>query len=463
MRGFEPLDFTPFLLLTISYKPLTSIRKMSDSKILLILMPVFWPKMPPLGINYLKASAAFHGFNVDVLDLNNRFYNLASKGLKKEWLISCNVNLEENILKIIEANHPKEWSQCLKAMADYDTVGFSVFKSNVKTTQDVARRLKRLNPRLKILFGGPETARRYFKADSKLNESCDHMIVGEGERPFVEYLKKKTLPALCAFQELPDLKNLPFPRYDCLGQSVYPRPDAVALLFSRGCPRQCRFCSERLLYRSFRRRSVESLLDEIAFHKAKGVRYFVFHDSMFNADLKALNTFCDLVIKRYGAVFWEAQIGVRRDMSAALLRKINKSGCYNLFIGLESGCDKTLKNMQKGFNRAEALSLFKSLKKAGLNFGISLIVGYPTETEEDFVESLDFILKNKDFIPKVEQINPFVHYDGTTVCAQEGAATTLKALGRMEVALKVFKEHGIRYTNAFVGNLIEKNNEYLKK
>jgi radical SAM superfamily enzyme YgiQ (UPF0313 family) len=463
---------------------------MSDQKILLILMPVFWPKMPPLGINYLKAFADSQGFSVQAWDLNNRFYNLASQDLKKEWLISCNTNLEENILKIVETTHPKEWRACLKAIADYDAVGFSVFKSNFKATQEVARRLKRLNPRVKILFGGPEIARRYFKADSKFNppqkspgfspwdewrcafsakgseapdfspgnftEFCDHVIVGEGERPFVEYLKKKTLPSLCAFQELPDLENLPYPRFDGLKQAVYPRPDAAALLFSRGCPRRCRFCSERLLYHSFRRRSVESLLDEIAFHKTRGVRYFVFHDSMFNADVKALNAFCDGVIKRFGSILWEAQIGVQRGMSLTLLKKIKKSGCYNLFIGLESGCDKTLKNMQKGFNKTEALSLFKNFKKADLNFGVSLIVGYPTETKEDFAESLGFILKNKDFIPKVEQINPFVPYDGTNVCVEKGAASYQEALGRMEVALKAFKEHGIRMTNAFVGNLIEK-------
>lgn len=441
---------------------------MPHSKILLTLAPVFWPKMPPLGINYLKAFAASQGFSVDVSDLNNYFYNLASCDLKKEWLVSCNVGLEENILKIIETRHLKEWRQCLKTMSDYDVVGFSVFKSNFKTTQGLARRLKRLNPRVKILFGGPEMARQYFRADLKfnrgaeipgfqeLNEFCDHVIVGEGERPFAEYLKKRKLPFLSAFQELPDLNNLPFPRYDGLKRSLYPRPDAAALLFSRGCPRRCRFCSERLLYRSFRRRSLESLLDEIAFHKTQGVRYFVFHDSMFNADLKALNAFCDLVIARFGSILWEAQIGVRRGMSRTLLEKIKRSGCYNLFIGLESGCDKTLKNMRKGFNRREALSLFKGLKKAGLNFGVSLIVGYPAETEEDFVESLSYILKNKDFISKVEQINPFVHYDGTNVCAEVGDLASFKALGRMEVALGAFKECGIRYTNAFVGNLIEK-------
>lgn len=100
-------------------------------------------------------------------------------------------------------------------------------------------------------------------------------------------------------------------------------------------------------------------------------------------------------------------------MSDELLSKLKESGCYDLFIGLESGCSKTLKNMNKGFTPEEAKDFFQKLNFAGLFFGVSLIVGYPRETEEDSEQSLKFLIENKDIIPKIEQINPYIYYDGT--------------------------------------------------
>ena len=70
---------------------------MTISKTLLILAPIFWPKMPPIGIAYLEANARKAGFPVSVFDLNNIFYNLAGADLKKEWLVSCHASLEDNI------------------------------------------------------------------------------------------------------------------------------------------------------------------------------------------------------------------------------------------------------------------------------------------------------------------------------------------------------------------------------
>ncbi len=134
------------------------------------------------------------------------------------------------------------------------------------------------------------------------------------------------------------------------------------------------------------------------------------------------------------------------------IEKIKTSGCYNLFIGLESGCDKTLKKMNKGFTIKDAMSFFKKLNSTGIFFGVSIITGYPGETEPDFMESLNFIIKNKSLIPKIEQINPFTYYDGINT-KKTGNKDSLK---RLDIFIETIKSHGFKYTNAFIGNLIEK-------
>lgn len=432
-----------------------------SKKILLTIAPIFWPKLPPLGVAYLQAYASKEGFPVDILDLNNIFYNLAEPQVKKAWLMSCNTAFEENILKLIRENHPQEYEEAIEKMLTYDIIGFSCFKSNFKASLEIVKILKSKKKEIRALLGGPEIARQFFKRQGKLDEGLTHLIdflvVGEGELSFLDYLKNGVRAGgIAEFSELKSLESSPFPRYEGINLSSYPKDKSISLLFSRGCVRQCSFCSERLLYHSFRTRCIEDIIEELRFHKEKnGIEYFIFHDSMMNADLKKLQGFCDAVIEHFGSIRWEAQIAVRNDMEPSLFEKMKKSGCYNLFIGLESGSDRMLKKMNKGFTLEEALGFFRKLKHANLNFGVSLIVGYPGERQDDFQESLDFILRHKDLIAKIEQINPFVYYDGTGVKKSEDVPSR-ERMSRMNIFMDSFRKHGIKHTNAFVGNLLDK-------
>ena len=93
-------------------------------KILLSILPPFWPKMPPLGIGHLQSLLISKDVDCDILDLNNIFYNLSPVELKKSWLISCNTLFEKNILDIVQKNHPEEFARLLEKMLKYEIIGF---------------------------------------------------------------------------------------------------------------------------------------------------------------------------------------------------------------------------------------------------------------------------------------------------------------------------------------------------
>ncbi|MBN1914143.1 MAG: radical SAM protein, partial [Candidatus Omnitrophica bacterium] len=244
--------------------------------------------------------------------------------------------------------------------------------------------------------------------------------------------------------------------YDGIDFQDYPRNDALPLQFSRGCIRNCAFCSERLLYKGFRMREPQAVVDEISYYRSRGINNFIFFDSMINADIKKLEDLCNKVIANFSKVNWEAQIAIRPDMPQRLFDKMKQSGCYNLFVGLESGCDDTLKRMKKGYSTEDALGFFRKLKAAGLYFGISMIVGYPGETGKDFRDSLDFIIRNKEFIPKIEQVNPFTYYEGTQADKKYDYKVNRISLKRFNIFIEEIRRNRIKHTNAFLGNLIEK-------
>ncbi|MFA4991430.1 MAG: B12-binding domain-containing radical SAM protein [Candidatus Omnitrophota bacterium] len=432
-----------------------------NDKMLLVMMPPFWPKTPPIGLGYLQAYLEENGIRCGILDANRLFYGLSSDELKKSWLVSCNSSLEKSMPATLEKLFPEEYAAVIEKIARHEIVGLSCFKSNFRSSLELARILKSKNKNIKIILGGPETARQFFKKGlgfmKEISGLINLAVIGEGERPLLDYARGRINGNNALFRELPDLTAPLFPRYRGIDLASYPGKGAMPVIFSRGCVRHCSFCSERLLYKKFRVRPSENVIDEMTYHKSENkTERFVFHDSLLNGDLKKLEALCDAMTKNFGSVKWEAQMAIRNDMSPELLKEIKESGCYNLFVGLESGCDRTLRNMRKSFSAEDAVNFFKKLNDAGLFFGISVIVGYPGETEKDFKDSLGFIMKNKGLIPKIEQINPFTYYDGTDADKTADYSINKDSMKRMDILIKEVKSGGFRYTNAFLGNLVEK-------
>lgn len=435
---------------------------MAKPRAALTILPLFWPKMPPIGLGFLQGFLQKNGLGADILDLNNLFYNLADEGLKSQWLKSCNVELEENIFGVIQANYPQEFAAALDKLLSYESIGLSCFKSNLAATLEFGRLLKSKRKDIRIILGGPEIARLFFKGGGKfaaeILQLADFLVAGEGEAPLLDYLNGGNSRKVAEFEQLPDLEALDFPRYQGISISSYPKRESIPLQFSRGCVRKCGFCSERLLYKGFRTRTVESVIEEISYHRENNhTADFVFFDSLINADLGQLEALCDKIRKNFGSINWEAQIAVRRDMRQEIFEKMKASGCYNLFLGLESGSDRILKKMNKGFTSKDALDFFRRLNQAGLSFGISIITGFPGETEADFRESLDFVIRNRGLIPKIEQVNPFIYYDGTAADKKADYKLNPESLRRMETFVREIKDNNFKFTNAFLGNLIEKN------
>ena len=139
------------------------------------------------------------------------------------------------------------------------------------------------------------------------------------------------------------------------------------MLTSRGCPFSCVFCL-RVMGKAVRRRSPESIIDEIDFAvKEYGAHTLNFADEVFlfnNAETrKILKNFIDRGIPR--KIRWSGL--TRADLvDRELIKLAKKAGCYRLEIGVESGNDDILRKINKNTNVRQIRAAVRIIKDEGI-------------------------------------------------------------------------------------------------
>ena len=169
------------------------------------------------------------------------------------------------------------------------------------------------------------------------------------------------------------------------------------------------------------------------------------------------NTFCDL-LRALKEVDTRIRIG---SMEVSLITdeflaaaKSMKNFAPHFHLSLQSGSDKVLKSMNRHYTREEYLSACKSIYDAFENASITtdIIVGFPTETEEDFLDSVR-IVEEAGF----SQIHafPYSPREGTNAYKKYKELPSAVKKDRVERILSVGKRQKERYLQAFIGKTLE--------
>ena len=407
------------------------------TEILLVTLPPWGVENPPIGLGYLDSFIRSKGLKSEVYDFNIYFHNCSADDYKMLWHVE-NKNYWSNektfpvICKLFEEQISYAVNKILSCPTDL--IGFSVVDPKERITIEVIRRVKELDPKKKIILGGPACStqeQRDFFIDN-IPGCIDYFVVGEGEETLYQIVQRKQQVlnedlAGLAYKvgdawrtinrkPIVPLDALSFPDYRSFDLSQYAAKNTMLVEWSRGCLGHCSFCKNYRLVEGYRRRSPEHILEELVFLKNNyKVGTFTVCGNLMNGDIQQLRGICEGAIKDNLQMHWSGQIAPRNHMDERLFDRMRRAGCCKVQIGVESGSQRVLALMKKPYLPQTAAENIKAAKKSGLETEIFLLVGFPGETEKDFCKTLNFVKKNSCYINTIKSINTLHLIAGTEI------------------------------------------------
>lgn len=408
----------------------------------LIQCPGWGRDCPPYTVALLSAWLRRREHKVFGFDLNNALYCSGPDKYKKMWddkdMYSF-WNNESLISEFIRDNERMIDFQVNKILdTGAEIIGFTVHFTSMLISLEIAKRIKSQAKDKIIVFGGPDCCRELRGLEIIKEDAVDIVVIGEGDDTLLELveliekdggvdfcqgtlLKKDGRVIDCGDRPaIKDLDFVPFPDYSDFRKDIllghYRQPERLEIFDSRGCITRCHFCSEWQFWKAYRSMSGERIFEEIAYQVRifPGVDYFYFIGSLLNGNAKALSRFCDLVIQNDLKIRWAGQAVIRPEMTKELLGKMRKAGCEWLGYGIESGSEKVVDSMNKHFSITNAEEVLRDTHRVGISTQVNFMFGIPTETKDDFKQTLEFLKRNRENIDSVLASQSFCVIDKGT-------------------------------------------------
>jgi|CXWL01.1.fsa_nt_gi p-methyltransferase len=164
----------------------------------------------------------------------------------------------------------------------------------------------------------------------------------------------------------------------------------VHIRTARSCAFTCAFCSYPTIAGDLALMEIENAIATVRRAKEAGASALFFVDDTFNVPQKRFETLIDRLIEENIGLPWYSFLRCQ-FVDEALVEKMSRSGCRGVFLGIESGSDRILKNMSKGSAAKFYGPGVKWLKNNGIVTVGAFVVGFPGETLDTVAETQDFI------------------------------------------------------------------------
>jgi ribosomal peptide maturation radical SAM protein 1 len=319
----------------------------------------------------------------------------------------------------------------------YDLVGFTLNYGQLLPSLAVAKKIKELNPYIKIIFGGSRTVAQLGIKVLEIFDYLDFIVSGEGEQSLYllisNYQNYESIPNLIyrrgkeivwnkSYDSI-DLNSLSIPTYDPFFNELSSTSDEVMQYFhiygklpieiSRGCWwNKCTFCNLNIQHNEYREKTTENIIREIEFlsNKYNMLDFQMIGNTLPKKDyrylfenIKALNK--DLTL------FVESRADQLKSEDYLLMKD---AGFTIIQTGIESFSQSYIKKMNKGVSVIDNIASLKFCKENRITNNYNIIVNYPNEEAVDFEETKKNIRLFQQYIDP-PQICPLVVEFGSIV------------------------------------------------
>ncbi|MEI8201712.1 MAG: radical SAM protein [Bacteroidota bacterium] len=325
-------------------------------------------------------------------------------------------HLEFKVFHTSTSNQAVQDVEALHSSFNPDLVGLRALSIAANSFKLVSDKIREIMPNIPIIAGGPYPSISY--EDILVTGLADLAVIGEGETTFAEvvghFLKSNNIPldikGTAVLKDgklklnepqpvIQDINILPFPDYNYVQLNDYchlknhamqDASKSAYLLSSRGCPYGCFYCHQ-LFGKRIRRRTGENVIAEMRDHIDKrGIVDFVFLDDIFNVPMPEAKKVLKAIINELPPVRLNFPNGLRADfIDEEMLDLFEQAGTAEMALAVETVVPRLQKLVGKNLDVAKAQIAISAATKRFIT-RIFFIIGFPTETYEEAMKTLEF-------------------------------------------------------------------------
>ena len=208
--------------------------------------------------------------------------------------------------------------------------------------------------------------------------------------------------AIVNFEEALESQFGPAPDTETAHKNLFRSPQTAYVTIMRGCSLKCSYCIVPAVRGPAAFIPVETILEDAAVKIKAGAREIVLLGQTVNSYRHGRTTFSGLLERALALPGLErlrfmSPHPIYFDDGFTALLASEKKLARHMHLPVQSGSDRILKLMRRGYTRAQYLALLARLRAAAPDLAVStdFIVGYPGETEKDFEETLTLIKEGR--------------------------------------------------------------------
>lgn len=281
----------------------------------------------------------------------------------------------------------------------------------------LARLIKETLEDVHVVIGGCVFTRlqESLVKDGRLFSLFDSVVIHEGEGALLELVNRleqgaslEGVPNLIYHDgsqvrvsqtlRVEDVRTLPTPSFTGLPLHLYFTPGLILPVYaSRGCYwGRCAFCDDDFWHGArYRARGAAKVREDLEKLRQQWPQTILFSFVDEAIPPRALGHLAEEITRSGLQVEWAAQARLERRLDGILCKGLVASGCRSLSFGLESACNRVLALIDKGTDTETAKKVLVASSRAGIYNHVMILFGFPTETFDEALETIDFVLDNE--------------------------------------------------------------------